>query len=244
MNNKQTIEKLKKMRLGAMAHMHEQQVAHQSFTQMTPDEYLALLTDHEYEHRLNNKINRLRHQARFKEQVSLSQVDYSHPRSLEKNMFQRLATLGFIERHENIIMTGAAGVGKSFLAQALGNQACQMGYKVSYSNTARLLKKLMMARVDGSYLKTLTQLSKVQVLILDDFGLQSFDNHARDTLMDIIDDRHQQSSTIIASQLPVSTWHQIIGEGTVADAILDRIVNSSHRINLTGKSMRKAVRSE
>jgi len=98
--------------------------------------------------------------------------------------------------------------------------------------------------LNGSYLKTLTQLSKVQLLILDDFGLQSFDNHARDTLMDIIDDRHQHSSTIIASQLPVSTWHQIIGEGTVADAILDRIVNSSHRINLTGKSMRKAVSSE
>lgn len=241
MNNQTTIEKLRKMRLGAMAKMHSQHVANQDFNDLSPDEYLALLTDHEYEERLHNKINRLIKQARFKQQASISEVDYQQNRNLEKNMFQRLASLDFIHKKENIILSGASGVGKSYLVQALGNQACQMGIKTLYSNTARLFKRLKLAKVDGTYLKELNKINKMQVLILDDFGLQSFDNHAREALMDIIDDRYNSNSTIIASQMPVSAWYEIIGEGTVADAILDRIVNSSHRINLTGESMRKKV---
>lgn len=241
MNNQQTIEKLKSMRLGAMAKMHAQHVKDQCFNSMTADEYLALLTDHEYEERQNNKIIRLVKTAKFKQRASMTEVDYNQPRALEKNMFQRLASLDFIEKKENIILTGASGVGKSYLAQALGHQACQMGIKVRYSNTSRILKHLKMSKVDGTYLKELQGLNKNPVLILDDFGLQSFDNQERDILMDIIDDRYGQSSTILASQIPVSKWYDLIGEGTVADAILDRIVNSSHRINLIGESMRKKV---
>ena len=156
-------------------------------------------------------------------------------------MFDRLGTMDFMAKKENIILTGASGVGKSYLAQALGHQACLMGSKVMYTNTARYFTKLKLAKVDGTYITELKKVLKMDLLILDDFGLQAFDNHAREALMDIIDDRYNQKSTIVSSQIPVSAWYDIIGEGTIADAILDRIVNSSHRIDLKGESLRKGI---
>ena len=241
MNNNQTIEKLKQMRLGAMAQLHQQHIKDNRIENITADEYLALLIDHQWEDRQNRKIERLLKQAGFKQEANLADVNYTQQRNLDKNMFTRLGTLDFITRKENIILTGASGVGKSYLAQALGHQSCMMEYKTIYTNTARLFKKLKLSKVDGTYLKELGKLIKADVLILDDFGLQSFDNHARETLMDIIDDRYHKASTIISSQIPVSAWYDIIGEGTIADAILDRIVNSSHRIDLKGESLRKGA---
>lgn len=241
MNNNQTIEKLKQMRLGAMAQLHLQHIKDNRIENITADEYLALLIDHQWEDRQNRKIGRLLKQARFKQEANLADVNYTQQRNLDKNMFTRLGTLDFIDRNENIILTGASGVGKSYLAQALGHQGCMMEYKTIYTNTARLFKKLKLSKVDGTYLKELGKLIKADVLILDDFGLQGFDNHARETLMDIIDDRYNKASTIISSQIPVSAWYDIIGEGTIADAILDRIVNSSHRIDLKGESLRKGA---
>ena len=241
MNNNQTIEKLKQMRLGAMAQLHLQHIKDNRIENITADEYLALLIDHQWEDRQNRKIERLLKQAGFKQEANLANVNYTQQRNLDKNMFTRLGTLDFITRKENIILTGASGVGKSYLAQALGHQSCMMEYKTIYINTARLFKKLKLSKVDGTYLKELGKLIKADVLILDDFGLQSFDNHARETLMDIIDDRYHKASTIISSQIPVSAWYDIIGEGTIADAILDRIVNSSHRIDLKGESLRKGA---
>ncbi|SHM49991.1 DNA replication protein DnaC [Salegentibacter salegens] len=241
MNNNQTIEKLKQMRLGAMAQLHLQHIKDNRIENITADEYLALLIDHQWEDRQNRKIERLLKQAGFKQEANLADVNYTQQRNLDKNMFTRLGTLDFITRKENIILTGASGVGKSYLAQALGHQGCMMEYKTIYTNTARLFKKLKLSKVDGTYLKELGKLIKADVLILDDFGLQSFDNHARETLMDIIDDRYNKASTIISSQIPVSAWYDIIGEGTIADAILDRIVNSSHRIDLKGESLRKGA---
>ena len=241
MNNNQTIEKLKQMRLGAMAQLHHQYVNNNQLNDITADEYLALLADHEWEDRENRKIDRLFKQANFRQQASLAEVNYTSSRNLDKNMFNRLGTLDFMTRKENVILTGASGVGKSYLAQALGHQACTMGYKTIYTNTARLFKKLKLGKVDGTYLKELNKLLKADLLILDDFGLQAFDNHARETLMDIIDDRYNKTSTILSSQIPVSAWYDIIGEGTIADAILDRIVNSSHRVDLKGESLRKGV---
>ena len=241
MNNNQTIEKLKQMRLGAMAQLHLQHVKNNQLNDITADEYLALLTDHEWEDRQNRKIDRLFKQANFRQKASLAEVNYSSSRNLDKNMFVRLGSLNFITKKENLILTGASGVGKSYLAQALGHQACMMEYKTIYSNTARLFKKLKLSKIDGTYLKELNKLLKADLLILDDFGLQAFDNHARETLMDIIDDRYNKTSTILSSQIPVSAWYDIIGEGTIADAILDRIVNSSHRIDLKGESLRKGV---
>ena len=241
MNNNQTIEKLKQMRLGAMAQLHLQHVKDNRIGDITADEYLALLTDHQWEDRQNRKINRLLKQAGFKQPANLADVNYAQNRNLDKNMFVRLGTLDFMARKENVIITGASGVGKSYLGQALGHQACMMEHKTIYANTARLLKKLKLCKVDGTYLKELNKLLKTDLLILDDFGLQSFDNHAREALMDIIDDRYNKTSTIISSQIPVSAWYDVIGEGTIADAILDRIVNSSHRVDLKGESLRKGV---
>ena len=241
MNNNQTVEKLKQMRLGAMAHLHLQHIRENRLEKLTADEYLALLTDHQWEDRQNRKIDRLLKKAGFRQQATLAEVDYTQNRNLDKNMFVRLGSMDFIMRKENVILTGASGVGKSFLAQALGHQACMMEYKTTYMNTARLLKKLKLSKMDGTYLKELEKILKIDLLILDDFGLQSFDNHGREALMDIIDDRYNKSSTIISSQIPVSVWYDIIGEGTIADAILDRIVNSSHRIDLKGDSLRKKL---
>ena len=241
MNNNQTIEKLKQMRLGAMAEMHHHYLKNNQLTGITADEYLALLTDHEWEDRQNIKIQRLLQMADFKQKASIAEVSYASGRNLDKNMFNRLATLDFMAKKENIIVIGASGVGKSFLAQALGHQACLMGFRVQYANTARLFTKLRLAKVDGTYIKELKKLSKTDLLILDDYGLQAFDNQARESLMDIIDDRFNQTSTIVSSQIPVSAWYDIIGEGTIADAILDRLVNSSHRIDLKGDSLRKGI---
>lgn len=244
MNKNQTIEKLKSMRLHAMANMYLHHIQNNLYSDSTPDEYLSVLIDHEWEERQNNKIQRLIKQAAFRQKASVADVDFTTARNLEKNMFNRLAVLDFITKKENIILTGASGVGKSYLAQALGYQACLMGFKTQYFITSRLFNMLKLAKVDGTYQKELNKLLKNDLLILDDFGLKAFDNHAREALMDIIEDRYNTKSTIVSSQIPVSAWYDIIGEGTIADAILDRLVNSSHRVNLTGESLRKDILNE
>lgn len=241
MNNNQTIEKLSSMRLNAMAELHRQNLANNLLTKYTIDEYLTLLTDCEWEDRENRKIKRLIHKSGFKQPASLSEVVFSEGRNLDRNMFDRLASLQFIDQKENLIITGPSGVGKSYLSQALGQQACQMGYSTIYQVTARMFNKMKLAKVDGTYIKELKKLTSVKLLLLDDFGLQAMDNQAREILLDIIDDRHTKASTIISSQIPVSAWYDIIGESTIADAILDRLVNSSHRINLCGESLRKGM---
>lgn len=244
MNKNQTIEKLKSMRLHAMASMYQYHLQNNLYSDATADEYIGLLTDHEWEERQNKKIQRLLRQANFRQKASVADIDYTSNRNLEKNMFERLISLSFISKKENIIITGASGVGKSYLTQALGHQACLMEYKTQYHITARLFNRLKLAKIDGTYDKELKKITKVDLLILDDFGLQAFDNYARNALMDIIEDRFSSKSTIVSSQIPVSAWYDIIGEGTIADAILDRLVNSSHRISLKGESLRKNFMSD
>ncbi|MEQ9582262.1 MAG: ATP-binding protein, partial [Arenibacter sp.] len=178
MNNEQTIEKLKQMRLTAMAQLHLQYVRDNGVADITADEYLAMLTDHQWEDRQNRKIQRLLKQAGFAQSANLAEVNYAQQRNLDRNMFARLGTLDFMARKENIILTGASGTGKCYLAQALGHQACMMEQRAVYANTARLLKRLKLCKVDGTYLKELDKILKTDLLILDDFGLQSFDNHA------------------------------------------------------------------
>ncbi len=241
MNKNQTIEKMKSMRLNAMASMYGHHLQNNLYNDSTPDEYISLLTDHEWEDRENKKIQRLLKQAAFRQKATIADIDYASVRNLDKNMFKRLSALDFISKKENLILTGASGVGKSYLAQALGHQACIMGLKTQYYITARLFNRLKLAKVDGTYNKELKKLMRLDLLILDDFGLQAFDVHAREALMDIIEDRYSNNSTIVSSQIPVSTWYDIIGEGTIADAILDRLVNSSHRIDLKGESLRKSI---
>jgi DNA replication protein DnaC len=158
---------------------------------------------------------------------------------LEKNQILRFAECKFINNGENILITGSTGIGKSYLASALGNQACTLGYKVYYSNATKLFSKLKMTKADGSYIREISRIEKQDLLILDDFGIQPLDNQSRSALMEIIEDRHGKRSTIITSQLPVKEWYDVIGEKTVSDAILDRLVHDAHRIELIGESLRR-----
>ena len=239
MNNQTTIEKLKQMRLNAMAQMHYANTQNNINMEYTLDEYVGLLVDREWEDKQNRKIKNLVRNAHFRFPATIQDIDYTANRQLDKNTFQRLALLDFIRNKENIIITGSTGTGKSYLSQALGHQACMMMFKTLYHNTGRLMEHLKLARLEGTYSKTILAIEKVNLLILDDFGLSSFDNQARQALMDIVESKHNRTSIIISSQIPVSGWHDLIGEGTIADAILDRIVYSSHRIQLKGESLRK-----
>ncbi|SHM20430.1 IS21-like element helper ATPase IstB [Myroides odoratimimus] len=239
MDNNQTIEKLKAMRLNDMALLHSRHLKDNTISSFTIDECIALLTDHEYENRQNRKVQRLIKQANFRQSASIADINYTHHRDLDKNAFNRLTTLDFMLKKQNIILTGASGVGKSYLAQALGYQACLMEHRVLYFNTANLFNLLKSSKIDGTYQREIKKILKCDLLILDDFGLQPFDNLIREVLFDIVDQRYNQASIILSSQIPVSAWYPLIGENTIADAVLDRIVNSSHRIDLNGKSMRK-----
>lgn len=197
MNNQTTIEKMKQMRLGAMAQAHYTNTQSNINMELTSDEYLAMLIDQEWENRQNNKIKNLVKNARFRYPATIRDIDYTANRNLDKNMFQRLAMLDFIARHENVIITGATGTGKSYLAQALGHQACMMLIKTLYFNTAQLMDHLKLARLEGSYTKTLLAIEKADLLILDDFGLAAFDSQVRQALMEIVEENttaHPSSS--------------------------------------------------
>jgi len=239
MNNQNTIEKMKQMRLSGMAQMHYTNITNNINMDYTIDQYITMLVDQEWENRQNKKIQNLTKAARFRYPATIRDIDYSANRQLDKNTFERLALLDFVRNHENLIITGATGTGKSYLAQALGHQACIMLIKTLYFNTTRLMSHLKLSRLEGTYSKNIANLEKADLLILDDFGLNAFDNQDRQALMDIVETKHDRSSLIISTQIPVSGWHELIGEPTIADAILDRIVHSSHRIQLKGESMRK-----
>jgi DNA replication protein DnaC len=239
MNNNTTIEKLKQMRLFGMAEAHYGNMQLSNAQEYTIDQYLAMLVDQEWEYRQDRKITNLKAKAKFKIQASIRDVDYTHPRKLDRNLFERLATLDFIKKCENIIITGPTGIGKSWLAQALGMHACHMLYKTVYFNTARLMDEIKLTRLQGNYVSFLKKIQNAQLLIMDDFGLSPFDREQRQALLDIVEHKYDQASIIFTSQIPVQDWHGLIGESTIANAILDRIAFSSHRIELDGDTMRK-----
>lgn len=237
--NQQTVERMKNMRLLGMAQTHYTNIQHQLYQDYTSDQYIALLVDQEWEYRHNRKMNTLLKDACFRVSATIGNVDYTAQRGLDKNTFQRLATLDFLTKHQNVIITGPTGVGKSYLAQAIGHKACMELYPTRYYSTARLIDDIQLARIQGTYHKLINSIQKTKLLILEDFGLIPFDQNARQALMDIVEYKYDQSSLLITSQIPVAKWHQLIGEGTIADAILDRIIHASHRIVLDGESLRK-----
>ncbi len=241
MNNHTTIEKMKLLHLHGMAQVHYAAVHEKMYADYTLDEYAALLADQEWELRQHKKIKNTIARAGFKLHASVRDIDYTATRGLDRNYLERLLSLDFIKQSQNIIITGPTGVGKSYLAQAIGNHACTMLCKTIYFNTARLMELFRTARLDGTYLKLIKKIKRSPLVILDDFGLAPFDANARQILLDLVEDRHEQASIIITSQIPVGKWHELIGEGTIADAVLDRIVNAAHRISLTGKSLRKKI---
>ena len=242
MNQQQTIERMKSMRLVGMAQTHYNNVHDQLCQDYTTDQYIALLVDQEWEYRHNRKINTLLKNARFRAQATVENINYTADRGLDKNAFERLASLDFLAKKQNIIITGSTGTGKSYLAQAIGRKACTQLHSTLYYSTARLIDDILLARIQGTYHKLINNVQKAKLLILEDFGLLPFDQNGRQALMDIVESKYDQSSLIITSQIPVANWHQIIGEGTIADAILDRIIHSSHRITLKGESLRKNIK--
>lgn len=237
--NEETLKKMKTMKFYGMTAAFRSVIAEERMESLTTDELVAMLIEAEWDDRNNRKIERHLRNARFRYRANLQQTHFDLNRNLDKNLFMRLSECSFIEKCENVLITGSTGIGKSYIASALGNQACTIGYKVIYANSSKLFSRLKMAKADGSYIKEIARIEKQDLLILDDFGLQPFDSYGRSALMEIVEDRHGKRSTIIASQLPVTGWHEIIGEATLADAILDRIVHDAHRIELIGESLRK-----
>jgi len=234
----ETLNKMKQMRLTGMARAFD--LTHQSEKNetFTPDEMIAHLIDSEWDERYNKKLERTLWAAHFRYKASIEEIGFEDNR-VDKNQVLRLADCDFIKRKEDIIITGSTGIGKSFLASALGHQACAQGYRVLYQHNTKLFGRMKIAKADGSYLRELAKIEKQHLLIIDDFGLQPLDAQSRAALMEIIEDRHGKCSTIITSQIPVSKWHEIIGEQTIADAILDRIVHNAHRVEMKGESLRK-----
>lgn len=232
-------EKMKELRFFGMKRAFESTFETGTHLNYTQDEMVNYLLDAELDDRKTRKVDRAIRLARFRYRACIEDLIYDDQRELERNQIMRFAECDYINKYENIIITGATGVGKSYIASALGNQACIAGYKAMYTNMAKLISKLKMLKADGSYLREITRMERVDLLVIDDFGLQPLDNQSRLSFLEIIEDRHEKRSTIITSQLPVEKWYEIIGEKTVADAILDRLVYSSHRIELKGESFRK-----
>jgi DNA replication protein DnaC len=231
--------KLRQMRLAGMARGWQTLNETKQVFELSLSEGLEILLEREEEERKNNRFIRLIKGARFRYQASLEELIYEPSRGLNKALITDLASCGYITRGASVLISGATGCGKSFLASALGHQACLHGYSVIYFNTQKFMLRTKMARSDGSILKYFDKIAKASLLILDDFGLTRMEQQQQFDLMEIIEDRHGKASTIIASQLPVTNWFDVISETSIADAILDRLIHSSYRIELKGESMRK-----
>jgi DNA replication protein DnaC len=242
--NTNTLDKLRAMKFFGMFHAFKSSLETGQTNNFTADELLAHLIDAEWDDRHNRRIERQIYSAKFRYKASVEDINYHADRGIDRNQVLRLADCTFIERNENLLVTGSTGIGKSYVGTAIGYQACMLGYRVAYASTPKLFAKLKMAKADGSYIKETSRIERQQLLILDDFGIQPLDAQSRAALMEIIEDRHGKSSMIITSQLPVSKWHEVIGEKTIADAILDRIVHNAHRIELKGESMRKKRKAD
>lgn len=227
-------QQLSTLRLQGMERQWKTMKETRSIGKLTLEEGLALLLQAESDSRSELRFDRLKKNASFRYQASIEEVYMDPSRGIDKIQLMELATGSYIQKAEPIIIVGATGCGKSFLASALGLRACSLGHKVAYFNMQKLLLKMKMARLDGTIHKFLLKLSKSELIILDDFGLVNLDQQQRIDLMEIIEDRHNKCSTIITSQLPVATWHEIIGDDTLSDAILDSVVHTSHRIELKG----------
>lgn len=230
---------LNKLRLHGMNQSWQSLVETRRHHELTLSEGLEIMLQSEEDERINRRHQRLMTNAKFRYQASIEELLYDSKRGMNKSTVAELAKGTYIEKGDAVLVTGATGCGKSFFVSALGNQACSQGYKVAYYNVQKLLLKTKMSRADGTIIKFLDKLRKTDLLILDDFGLSNLEQQHRLDLLDIIEDRHGKKSTIIASQLPVTSWYEIIGDETIADAILDRLIHTSYRVELKGESMRR-----
>ena len=235
-----TITQLKQLRLSGMAHALIGQIEQPgTYEGLSFAERLQLLTDNDLQDREQRQQHRLLKAAKFKLNAQAKDIDYQHPRGLKQALMASLLQCDWLRKTQNLLLTGPCGSGKTYLACALGHTACMKGYRVKYYRLSRLLLELSQTKADGSYIKALQSIAKLDGLILDDWGLEPLTAAHRNDLMEIMDDRHGNSSTMVISQLPTDQWYQSIGDNTLADAILDRLMHNAHRINLKGESMRK-----
>lgn len=240
MLSEQTLSALNALKLFGMARGFSERLAHPKVADLSHEEFFGLLVQDEKTYRENLRLKRLLKNAKLKQQAALEDIDYRHPRGLNKQLILELCSAQWLLHHRSVLLTGPTGVGKSYLACALGNFAARSGYSVLYLRAPRLFETLLQAKGDGTHLKTLTRLAKVQLLILDDLLISPISDTERRDLLEIIEDRHEQATTIVTSQYPTKEWYHLIGEPTIADAICDRLLHHSYKIELKGESIRKS----
>lgn len=238
MNNAATLEKLKGLKLYGMERAFRAILDASQDRTLDPDELLAHVTDAEWDDRHNRKTRRLTKAAGFRSRAAFPEIDFSIDRGLDRNIFMRLSDCSWISSGKNLIISGPTGVGKSYLSQALGAQACALGHRTLYFNCSKLFQVLAEKRSSGGYQRFIGRIARTPLLILDDFGLVPLDTQDRLALLEIIEDRLGRNATIISTQIPVAQWFDVIGDPTIADAICDRVVPQAIRVTLSGKSMR------
>jgi DNA replication protein DnaC len=239
MLNEQTFEKLYALQLTGMAEALKDQMGRADLDGLAFEERFSMLVDAQHLFRENKRMKRLLENAKLKLAASMEDIDYRSPRGLDKSVMLSLASCDWVRKHRNVIIVGPTGSGKTYLSCALAHKACREGMTAFYLRTPKLYYTLAMARADGSYARVLAKLARTSVLILDDLALAALADSERRDLLEVIEDRHGSASTVITSQLPVEHWHEVIGDPTIADALLDRLVHNAHKINLKGESMRK-----
>jgi len=236
-----TLEKLHAMKLTGMAHALEEQMQLPEIASLSFEERLGLLVDREMTQRENRRLTTRLRKAKLRQHAAVEDIDYRHPRGLDKALMTKLCSCEWIRKHHNVLITGPTGCGKTFLACALAHKACREGHSVRYTRVPRILQELGIAKGDGRYSKLLTGFAKVDLLVLDDWGLAKLTEEHRRDLLELFEDRHGLRSTLVAAQVPVDRWHDLIGDPTLADAILDRLIHNAYKIELKGDSMRKTT---
>jgi DNA replication protein DnaC len=240
MLNEPTVEKLRGLRLEAMARVWEEQQRSSDAAGLSFDERFGMLVDAEWLHRENARFARYVKEARLRlSQACIEDIDYPSRRELDRAQIRQLATCRWVHEHQNVLVSGATGTGKTYVACALAQQACRKGYRVAYRRTSRLFEELRLARASGTYSRLLGKLARLDVLVVDDWALAPLTDEQRRDIHEILEDRYKERATIVASQLPSTKWHEYLGDPTLADAICDRLLHNAHRIVLKGPSRRK-----